>query len=66
MLNLLNDAEALLRKGKRKPALDKLTTLRSRIDGCGTVCDTNDWIRDCAIQKEIRMLVDLLIANVRA
>jgi hypothetical protein len=66
MLNLLEDAESLLLKGNRKPALDKLTTLRSRIDGCGTVCDSNDWILDCTIQKEIRMLVDLLIANVRA
>jgi len=65
MLNLLNDAEALLLKGNRKPALDKLTTLRSRIDGCGTVCDSNDWILNCTIQKEVRMLVDLLIANVR-
>ena len=31
------DAEALLLKGKTKPPLDKLTTLRSRIDGCGAV-----------------------------
>jgi hypothetical protein len=66
MLNLLEDAEAVLLKGNRRAALDKLTTLRSRIDGCGTVCDSNDWILDCTIQKEIRMLVDLLIANVRA
>jgi hypothetical protein len=66
MLNLLNDAEALLLKGKTKPALDKLKTLRSRIDGCGSVCDSNDWIIDCTVQKEVRSLVDLLIANVKA
>jgi hypothetical protein len=66
MMNLLDDAEALLRKGNRKPALDKLTTLRVRIDGCGAVCDSNDWIVNCTIQTEIRKLVDLLIANVRA
>jgi hypothetical protein len=30
------------------------------------VPDTNDWIVDCAIQTELRMLVDLLIANVNA
>ena len=66
MLNLLNDAEALLLKGKTKPALDKLTTLRSRIDGCGAVRDSNDWIIDCTVQTEVRMLVDLLIANVNA
>jgi hypothetical protein len=66
MLNLLNDAEALLLKGKTKPALDKLTTLRSRIDGCGAVRDSNDWIIDCTVQQEVRSLVDLLIANVKA
>jgi hypothetical protein len=65
MLNLLNDAETVLLKGNRKAALDKLLNLRSRIDGCGAVCDSNDWILDCTIQKEIRKLVDLLIANVR-
>jgi Bacterial TSP3 repeat len=65
MLNLLNDAEALLLKGKRKPALDKLTTLRMRNDGCGVAPDSNDWIINCTIQTEVRMLVDLLIANVR-
>lgn len=65
MLNLLDDAEALLLKGKTKPALDKLRTLRSRMDGCGTVRDSNDWIIDCTIQIEVRSLVDLLIANAR-
>ena len=66
MLNLLSDAEALLLKGNRRAALDKLSTLRKRIDGCGVVPDGNDWIVDCAIQTEIRKLVDLLIANVSA
>ena len=41
--NDADNAEALLRKGNRKPALDKLTALRMRIDGCGAVCDSNDW-----------------------
>jgi hypothetical protein len=69
MLNLLSDAEGLLlkgSKGNRKAALDKLMTLRSRIDGCGVVPDGNDWIIDCAIQTEVRMLVDLLVANASA
>ena len=64
MLNLLEDAERLLLKGNRKPALDKLATLRMRNDGCGEAPDSNDWIIDCTVQKEIRMLVDLLITNV--
>jgi Bacterial TSP3 repeat len=66
MLNLLNDAEALLLKGNRRAALDKLMSLRMRINGCGVAPDGNDWIVDCTIQTEIRMLVDLLIANVTA
>jgi Bacterial TSP3 repeat len=64
MLNLLNDAEALLLKRNRRAALDKLMTLRMRNDGCGVVSDGNDWVRDCAIQTELRTLIDLLIANV--
>jgi hypothetical protein len=64
MLNLLADAEAHLLRGKNiKPALDKLTTLRSRIDGCGSGPDSNDWITDCAEQVRIRQLLDILIAN---
>jgi hypothetical protein len=66
MLNLINDAEALLLKGNRRAALDKLKTLRMRVDGCGVVSDGNDWIVDCAIQTELRTLLDLLIANVSA
>jgi hypothetical protein len=64
MLNLLADAESHLRRGRIKPALDKLTTLRSRIDGCGSGSDSNDWITDCAEQVRIRQLLDILIANV--
>ncbi len=65
MLNLLNDAEGLLLKGKTKQALEKLSTLRSKNDGCGAKPDSNDWIIDCTLQKEVRSLVDLLIANVK-
>lgn len=64
MLNLLADAEAHLLRGKTKPAMDKLTTLRSRIDGCGSSPDSNDWVTDCAEQVRIRQLLDILIANV--
>jgi hypothetical protein len=64
MLNLLADAESHLRRGRIKPALDKLTTLRSRIVGCGSGSDSNDWITDCAEQVRIRQLLDILIANV--
>jgi hypothetical protein len=63
MLNLLADAQSLLRKGNLRPALDKLGTLRGRIDGCGAVADKNDWILNCSYQSEVRMLLDILIDN---
>lgn len=63
MLNLLADAEALLKKGNLRAARDKLTTLRARIDGCGTTHDSNDWIIDCGIQVQIRQLVDIVLGN---
>jgi hypothetical protein len=40
--------------------------LRRRLDGCGVLPDTNDWIRACTDQVAVRQLVDLLIANVEA
>jgi len=66
MLNQIDEIESMLRKGNTKPALNKLSTLRSRVDGCGAVSDGNDWIVNCTIQTEVRMLVDVLIANVNA
>lgn len=49
MMNQLDQAEAHLLKGKTTQALQKLSTLRAHIDGCGTAPDNNDWIKDCAI-----------------
>jgi hypothetical protein len=66
MMNLLDHAEADLLKGKTKQALQQLSNLRTHNDGCGAAPDKNDWIIDCTIQTEVRMLVDLLIANVQA
>ena len=63
VLNLLSDVETLAAKGNLNAALDKLGTLRSRMDGCGGTRDANDWIVDCTTQLEIRSLVDLLITN---
>lgn len=50
-------------------ALSKLMTLCRKVDGCpdvptaGETADHNDWIVDCDSQREIRELIDLLIAN---
>jgi hypothetical protein len=64
MLNLLANAEKHLLNGKPKSAREQLTTLRRRVDGCGSAADGNDWIVDCTQQVKIRSLVDILLANI--
>jgi hypothetical protein len=66
MLAALNDIESLLVKGRTADAIKKLRTLRTRVDGCGTAPAKDDWIVDCAAQREIRDLIDLLLANLGA
>lgn len=59
----LNQVEAAVQAGDTATALSRLRSLRRHLDGCGTVADSNDWVSDCSDQREIRGLVDLLIAN---
>lgn len=66
MLAALEDFESLILRGRTSDAIKKLRTLRTRIDGCGTAPAKDDWITDCAAQREIRELVDLLLANLGA
>ena len=63
MLDLLADAEKLAKKGNLKAARDKLETLRHHIDGCGAASDPNDWIVDCAVQIQVRALIDVVLSN---
>jgi hypothetical protein len=63
---LTNDLEAVERDiaaGRTAHALQELQKLRTRVDGCGTVADGNDWVTDCATQVLLRGYIDLLIAN---
>jgi hypothetical protein len=65
ILKLLNDIAQAIASGNSARAMDKLTTLRSRLDGCedGPPADRNDWIVDCAVQDIIRTLIDSIIAE---
>ena len=63
MNSLLDSAELRIAKGDKFGKLSTLVTLRSRIDGCGSSSDKNDWIVDCGVQIQIRALVDIIIAN---
>jgi len=46
-------------------ALQALDSLRAKMDGCPAAPDQNDHITDCAVQAQVRPLVDTLIANVQ-
>ena len=64
MLAHLDAVEASLLNGHEAVALNKLTDLHARVDGCGWAADNNDWITDCAAQLTIRSLIDVLITNI--
>jgi hypothetical protein len=69
VLAQLEAIEQLILDGDIAGALTKLNNLRKKVDGCpdlsvaGEMADNNDWIIDCDSQREIRELIDLLIAN---
>ncbi len=50
--------------GERESALDLMTVMETRTNGCGTEVDRNDWITDCASQTEFNALLALLKRNV--
>jgi hypothetical protein len=66
MLAILNEVEALLADGETAEAITKLNALRRRVDGCGSTAAGDDWIKDCDAQRDVRALVDLLLANLAA
>ncbi len=67
MLARLNAIQDDIENGEIDDAKDELQQLRLRVDGCdGSATEeagANDWIVDCAAQREIRALIDLLLAN---
>jgi len=66
MLSHLKNIEKRIEKGKIEQAIKELQHLRLRVDGCGTEADPNDWIVDCAVQLQVRTVLDLFIANLQA
>ena len=63
LLSILNNAERFIVRGQNIKATQKLQTLRTRVDGCGSTPDQTDWIVECAAQIQIRNFLDLLIIN---
>lgn len=60
LVKALEAADADLKNGDRTLAIEKLTELRGRIDGCGTAPSPNDWL-NCAAQDRVRPLVNQII-----
>jgi len=63
LLSILNDAERFIARGQNTKAIEKLQTLRTKVDGCGATPDQTDWILECTTQIQIRDFLDLLIIN---
>jgi hypothetical protein len=64
VLARLEAVESSLLNGKDAAALKELADLHSRVDGCGSTADNNDWITDCASQLAVRSVIELLIDNI--
>jgi hypothetical protein len=62
----LDAIEDQVRRGKIAQAIRELDRLRTRVDGCGTTAQSDDWIVDCGSQTAFRKLLDLLAANLRS
>ncbi len=66
LLSILGEIEQLIGAGDLDAAATKLQSLRRRLDGCGPIADTDDWIIDCPAQVGVRDLIDLILANLAA
>ncbi|MBD0292065.1 MAG: cadherin-like domain-containing protein [Jiangellaceae bacterium] len=63
MLNRLDAIEQLIASGEFASARAELQSLRRKVDGCGAAADTNDWIVDCDAQRQVRAVIDDLLAQ---
>jgi hypothetical protein len=69
-LNVLESIQGAIDRGQIDLAIRLLERRRTFVDGCdGTpdeAPDANDWILDCDAQREVRTLIDALIADLIA
>ena len=72
ILSILEGIEQDIAAGDIAAAIDQIQNLRTYVDGCpasptpGELTDNNDWIDDCDAQRQVRDLIDLLLANLGA
>ena len=65
ILRQLDNVERDVAAGRTAQALRALAELRTRLDGCGTTADVDDWVVDCASQILVRGFVDVLVSNLQ-
>ncbi len=65
MLSVLDQIEQQVQGGDFAGAIQKLSNLRKRVDGCGVKADKNDWITNCTDQLSVRILIDTMIKNLK-
>ena len=63
ILDQLGMINKLIAGGDFGPAASELKSLRTRVDGCGSSPDGDDWIVDCTEQIKLQTFIDLLIKN---
>jgi hypothetical protein len=64
LLEGLDEIEAFLVAGKTTKAVARIDHFLTKMDGCGTRPDRDDWITDCASQVAVRELYLLLRASI--
>jgi hypothetical protein len=63
MMDRLEKARRALKGNDRGRAVNDLTDLLQRVNGCGSSPDSNDWIIACNAQLEIRNSLNIVIAG---
>ena len=62
ILSRLDEAERLILAGDIAAAIDGLSDLLNRLDGCGASAGRDDWIEDCDAQRATRAAIEGVIS----
>ena len=63
ILDQLGMINKLVAGGEFGPAAGELKSLRTRVDGCGSSPDGDDWVMDCSQQFQLQTYIDVIITN---
>jgi Bacterial TSP3 repeat len=63
ILDQLGMINKLVAGGEFGPAASELKSLRTRVDGCGSSPDGDDWVMDCSQQFQLQTYIDVIMTN---